>query len=156
MRKGGRRCGPTFSSWGFGGAVSPPTGSGAEPRSQTHFGNNLLKIGWKSGLWIADYTPNSDPRCWRQYSHVGLPHIDCLLHDHMVNYEKAAIPCVMGYDIIWMVRVLIILYCSWGRAHATCLGIEATISVEKNYEAENAWNNLGQSSWTLGPTHAIV
>ena len=23
-------------------------------------------------------------------SHVGLPHIDCLLHDHMVNYEKDA------------------------------------------------------------------
>ena len=22
-------------------------------------------------------------------SHVGLPHIDCLLHDHMVKYEKA-------------------------------------------------------------------
>ena len=21
---------------------------------------------------------------------MGLPHIDCLLHDHMVNYEKAA------------------------------------------------------------------
>ena len=30
---------------GLGGAVSPPTGSGAEPRRQTHFGNNLLKIG---------------------------------------------------------------------------------------------------------------
>ena len=26
-----------------------------------HFGNNLLKVGWKSGLWVADYTPNSDP-----------------------------------------------------------------------------------------------
>ena len=29
----------------WGGAVSPPMGSGAEPRRQTHFGNNLLKIG---------------------------------------------------------------------------------------------------------------
>ena len=38
---------------GLGGAVSPPTGSGAESRRQTHFGNNLLKIGWKSDLWVA-------------------------------------------------------------------------------------------------------
>ena len=53
-------CDPTFSSWGFGGgAVSPPTGPGAEPRKQTHFGNNLFKFGLKSGLWIAVYTPNS-------------------------------------------------------------------------------------------------
>ena len=44
---------------------------------------------------------------------------------------RTRIPRVMGYDIIWRVRVLIILYCSWGRAHATCLGIEATISMEK-------------------------
>ena len=29
----------------LGGAVSPPTESGTEPRRQTHFGNNLLKIG---------------------------------------------------------------------------------------------------------------
>ena len=53
-------CNPTFSSWGSGGAVSPPpppAGSGAEPRSQTHFGKNLL-----SGLIsVAVYTPNSDP-----------------------------------------------------------------------------------------------
>ena len=33
------------SAGGLGGAVSPPAGSGAEPRRQTHFGNNLLKIG---------------------------------------------------------------------------------------------------------------
>ena len=44
---------------GGGGAVSPPAGTGAEPRKQTHFGNNLLKFGLKSGLWIAVYTPNS-------------------------------------------------------------------------------------------------
>ena len=31
---------------GLGGAVSP-SGSGAEPRRQTHFGNNLLKRGWE-------------------------------------------------------------------------------------------------------------
>ena len=42
--------------------------------------------------------------------------------------RRLRIPRVMGYDIIWSVRVLIILYCS---AHATCLVIEATISVEK-------------------------
>ena len=46
--------------------------------------------------------------------------------------RRLRIPRVMGYDIIWSVRVLIILYCSWGGgAHATCLVIEATISVEK-------------------------
>ena len=28
----------------WGGAVSPLAGSGAEPRKQTHIGNNLLKI----------------------------------------------------------------------------------------------------------------
>ena len=43
--------------------------------------------------------------------------------------RRLRIPRVMGYAIIWRVRVLIILYCSWGRAHATCLGVEATISV---------------------------
>ena len=48
-----------FPAGGLGGAVSPPTGSGAEPRKQTHFGNNLLKFGLKPGLWIAVYTPNS-------------------------------------------------------------------------------------------------
>ena len=37
---------------GLGGAVSPTAGSGAGPRRQTHFGNNLLKSGLKqvSGL----------------------------------------------------------------------------------------------------------
>ena len=30
-------CDPTLSSWGFGGAVSPHRGPGAEPRKQTHF-----------------------------------------------------------------------------------------------------------------------
>ena len=30
-------CDPSLSSWGFGGAISPPAGSGAEPRKQTHF-----------------------------------------------------------------------------------------------------------------------
>ena len=33
------------SAGGLGRAVSPPAGSGAEPRKQTNFGNNLLKIG---------------------------------------------------------------------------------------------------------------
>ena len=55
-------CNTTFSSWGSGGAVSPPAGSGAEPRRQTHFGQNLLRINLKSGLFsVAVYTPNSDP-----------------------------------------------------------------------------------------------
>ena len=45
---------------------------------------------------------------------------------------------VMGYDIIWRVRVLIILYCSCMGAGArdVLLGIEATISMETNYEAK--------------------
>ena len=46
---------------GVWGAASLPTGFGAEPRRQTHLGNNILKIGWKSCLWVADYTPKSDP-----------------------------------------------------------------------------------------------
>ena len=57
-------CNPTFSSWGSGGAVSPPAGyaSGAEPRMQTHFGKNLLRINLISGLFsVAVYTPNYDP-----------------------------------------------------------------------------------------------
>ena len=47
MRKwgDGSVCDPTFSSWGSGGGVSPLAGSEAEPRRQTDFGNNLLKIG---------------------------------------------------------------------------------------------------------------
>ena len=32
------------------------------PRRQTHFGNNILRINLKSGLFsVAVYTPNSDP-----------------------------------------------------------------------------------------------
>ena len=47
---------------GVWGAVSPPVGSGVEPRRQTHFGKNILKINLKSGLFsVAVYTPNSDP-----------------------------------------------------------------------------------------------
>ena len=37
-------CNPTFSSWGSGGAVRPPTGSGAEPRRQTHFSKIFCKL----------------------------------------------------------------------------------------------------------------
>ena len=33
-----------FPSYGSGDAVSPLVGSGAEPRKQTHIGNNVLKI----------------------------------------------------------------------------------------------------------------
>ena len=39
-----------FCSWGSGGRCKPPAGSGAEPRKQTHFGKNILKINLKSGL----------------------------------------------------------------------------------------------------------
>ena len=39
-----------FPAGGVGGAVSPPAGSGSEPRKRTHFGKNLLKINLKSGL----------------------------------------------------------------------------------------------------------
>ena len=47
---------------GLGGAVSPPAGSGAEPRRQIHFGTNVLKINSKSGPFsVTVYTPNSDP-----------------------------------------------------------------------------------------------
>ena len=34
----------SFPARGLGGAVSPPAGSGAESRKQTHIGNKLLKI----------------------------------------------------------------------------------------------------------------
>ena len=36
------------------GRWKPSAGSGAEPRRQTHFGNNILKIGWKSDILAAD------------------------------------------------------------------------------------------------------
>ena len=46
----------------WGGGVSPRAGSGAEPRWQTHFETNVLKINSKSGPFsVAVYTPNSDP-----------------------------------------------------------------------------------------------
>ena len=38
-------CVPTFPSWGYGGAASPPAGFGAEPRREMDFYNNILKIG---------------------------------------------------------------------------------------------------------------
>ena len=40
------------------GRWKPPAGCGAEPRRQTHFGNNILKIGWKSDILAAVYTHN--------------------------------------------------------------------------------------------------
>ena len=42
-------CDPIFPS-GVWGHSKPPAGSGAEPRRQTHFDNNLVKIGLKSAL----------------------------------------------------------------------------------------------------------
>ncbi len=56
----GSVCDPTFSSWGVGSAVSPPAGSGAESRRQTHFGKTVSKIGFTPCLSVAVYTPNSD------------------------------------------------------------------------------------------------
>ena len=53
-------CEPTFSTGGLGGAVSPPAGSGAEPRRQMHFGNNLLK----SGLKQVSGSPSTPPKSW--------------------------------------------------------------------------------------------
>ena len=54
---------PNLFQLGVWGAVSPPpAGSGANPRRQTHFGTNVLKINSKSGPFsVASYTPNSDP-----------------------------------------------------------------------------------------------
>ena len=44
------------------GRCEPPSGVRAEPRRQTHFGTNVLKINSKSGPFsVAVYTPNSDP-----------------------------------------------------------------------------------------------
>ena len=40
-------CDPTLSSWGFGGAVRPPAGPGAEPRKQTHFWQRYIENGLK-------------------------------------------------------------------------------------------------------------
>ena len=40
-----------FPAGVLGGAISPPAGTGAEPRRQTHLGNYRLKINWKSGLF---------------------------------------------------------------------------------------------------------
>ena len=42
-----------FPAGGFGGRCEPHSGvSGAEPRRQTHFGNNLLKSGLKMKLKV--------------------------------------------------------------------------------------------------------
>ena len=40
----------SFPAGGVGGAVSPPAGSGAECRRQTHFGKQNLEIGLNSCL----------------------------------------------------------------------------------------------------------
>ena len=66
IRKWGERIGVTqpfpAGVWGALAVTPSPAGSRAEPRRQTHFGKNLLKINLKSGLFsVAVYTPNSDP-----------------------------------------------------------------------------------------------
>ena len=51
-----------FPAGGLGVVSPPPAGSGAEPRRQTHFGENLWQINLKSGIFsVAVYTPISDP-----------------------------------------------------------------------------------------------
>ena len=60
---GGGRVGvqPNLFQLGSGGAVSPSAGFGAKPRRQTHFGQNLLQINLKSGIFlVAVHSPNSD------------------------------------------------------------------------------------------------
>ena len=37
-------CDSTYPRWGSGALQTPPAGSGAETRRQTHFGNNILKL----------------------------------------------------------------------------------------------------------------
>ena len=54
---------PNFSSWGSGGRCKAPAGSGAEPRRQADFDNNLLKINWKSGLWVDGRIGSADRIC---------------------------------------------------------------------------------------------
>ena len=74
VRKGGAGVTQRYPAGGLGGAVSPPTGSGEEPRRQTHFGNNLLKIGWKSGLWPGSPTTGTCTTHWllATWSHGSL------------------------------------------------------------------------------------
>ena len=43
------------------GVCKPPSAARGRAPEANAFGNNLLKINLKSGLWIAVYTPNSDP-----------------------------------------------------------------------------------------------
>ena len=54
---------PTFSSSGSGGRCKAPAGSGAEPRRQADFDNNLLKINRKSGLWVDGSIGSADRSC---------------------------------------------------------------------------------------------
>ena len=57
MRKGGAGVIQPFPAGGLGGGGRCKR---PEPRRQTHFGNNLFKIGLNSGLWVAVYTPIFD------------------------------------------------------------------------------------------------
>ena len=83
-----------FPAGGLRGAVSPPAGSGAEPRRQTHFDKYLLQINLKSGLFsVAVYTPNSDPMCdvhWLVRRKIGSAVRSCakLVDIRMLNIEN--------------------------------------------------------------------
>ena len=56
---------PNLFKLGCGGHCKPPPpmqwGPGQSPGGKHILGNNRLEINWKSGLWVAVYTPNSDP-----------------------------------------------------------------------------------------------
>ena len=56
-------CDPTFPSWGSRGAASPPAGSGAEPRRQTHFGNcDVLDNNYYNYRYTSCRTYSADAR----------------------------------------------------------------------------------------------
>ena len=106
---GGTDCcvNPTFSSWGSGGAVKHPAGSGAEPRRQTHFGKNLLQINKKSGLFsVTVYTPISDPISdvhWLVRREIGRAVRGCakLVDIRMLNIENDRLVTSLVYCAIY-------------------------------------------------------
>ena len=104
-----------------GGAGSPPVGSEAEPRRQTHFGDNILKIGWKSGILVAVCTHNSD-----------------LITDH----GKSRFPSRL--DLYEICRL------SGNHSHIiiTCsrLATKATVTPDRTISGSYDWLRLGQGA----------
>ena len=104
-----------------GCAGSPPVGSEAEPRRQPHFGNNILKIGWKSDILVAVYTHNSD-----------------LITDH----GKSSYPSRLDlYEICHL---------SGNHSHIiiTCsrLATKATVTPDRTISGSYDWLRLGQGA----------